>query len=73
MRDLLESLDQLTTEASGEFAEPFLELQDEFCGGECPSNAHRALINELVNFLDADEIKQFVAQFRANYDMDNDN
>lgn len=72
MRDLLESLDQLTTEASGEFAEPFYELQDEFCGGECPSNAHKALINELVNFLDVDEIKEFVAQFRANYDMGND-
>lgn len=72
MRDLLESLDRLTTEASGEFAEPFYELQDEFCGGECPSNAHKALINELVNFLDADEIKQFVAKFRAEYDMDSE-
>ena len=61
MRDLLESLDQLTVEASGEFAEPFYKLQDEFCGGECPSNAHRALIDELVNAMTGDDIKKFVA------------
>ena len=57
-------------EAAGEFAEPFYKLQDQFCGGECPSAAHKALINELVNFLDRDEIDQFVAKFRAEYDMD---
>lgn len=69
MRDLLESLDQLTTEASGEFAEPFYELQDDYCGGECPSNAHKALIDELVRYMSGDQIKDFVADFRRHHDM----
>tara|TARA_B100002019_G_C21194971_1_gene560889 strand:+ start:794 stop:1027 length:234 start_codon:yes stop_codon:yes gene_type:complete len=75
MRDLLESLDQLTVEAAGQFAEPFYELQDDFCGGECPSAAHKALIDEMVMFMSGDDIKEFVAKFRRNYDMndmDND-
>ena len=75
MRDLLESLDQLTVEAVGDGAEPFYKLQDEFCGGECPSKAHKALIDEMVRFMSGDDIEEFVAKFRRNYDMndmDND-
>lgn len=58
-----------TYEASGEFAEPFYQLQDEFCGGECTSPAHKALIDELVNYMSGDDIKGFVADFRRHHDM----
>lgn len=56
-------------EASGDFAEPFYELQDEFCGGECTSPAHKALIDELVMYMSGDDIKGFVADFRRHHDM----
>ena len=58
-----------TYEASGDFAEPFYELQDEFCGGECTSPAHKALIDELVMYMSGDDIKGFVADFRRHHDM----
>ena len=57
-------------EAVGDSAEAFYELQDEFCGGECPSGAHKAIIDELVRYLSGDQIADFVADFRRNYNMD---
>lgn len=72
MRDLLESLDKLTTEASGEFAVPFYMMQDEYCGGDCPSEAHKVIIDSLVQYMSGDDIMDFVNQFRAEHDMDND-
>jgi hypothetical protein len=56
-------------EAVGDSAEAFYKLQDEFCGGESPSHAHRALIDELVRYLSGDQIADFVADFRRHYDM----
>jgi hypothetical protein len=61
--------DAEVVEAVGDSAEAFYELQDDFCGGECPSHAHRALIDELVRSLSGDEVKRFVADFRRHYDM----
>ena len=56
-------------EAVGDSAEAFYQLQDEFAGGECPSHAHRALIDELIRYLSGDQIADFVADFRRHYDM----
>jgi hypothetical protein len=56
-------------EAVGDSAEAFYQLQDEFCGGECPSHAHRALIDELIRSMTGDEVKRFVDDFRRHYDM----
>lgn len=59
----------IKSEAVGDSAESFYELQDEFCGGECPSHAHKALIDELVRYLSGDQVNDFVADFRRHYDM----
>jgi len=56
-------------EAVGDSAEAFYQLQDEFAGSECPSHAHRALIDELIRYLSGDQIADFVADFRRHYDM----
>ena len=78
MRDLLESLDKLTVqdaeieEASGEFAVPFYQMQDEYCGGDCPSEAHKVIIDSLVQYMSGDDIMDFVMQFRREHDMDDD-
>lgn len=72
MRDLLESLDKLTVEASGEFAVPFYQMQDEYCGGDCPSEAHKVIIDSLVQYMSGDDIMDFVDQFRREHDMDDD-
>ena len=56
-------------EAVGDSAEAFYQLQDEFCGGECPSKAHKALIDELIRSMTGDEVKRFVDDFRRHYDM----
>lgn len=61
--------DAEVVEAVGNSAEAFYELQDEFCGGECPSHAHRALIDELIRSMSGDEVKRFVDDFRRHYDM----
>ena len=61
-----------TTEAVGDSAEAFYELQDEFCGGECPSGAHKAIIDELVRYLSGDQIADFVEDFRRQHDMNED-
>ena len=56
-------------EAVGDSAEAFYQLQDEFAGSECPSHAHRALIDELIRYLSGDQVADFVADFRRHYDM----
>ena len=55
-------------EAAGEFAEPFYALQDEFAGGEA-SGAHKELIDNLIMYMSGDDVKDFVADFRRHYDM----
>jgi hypothetical protein len=71
INDALKKLgeDAEVVEAVGDGAEPFYELQDEFCGGECSSNAHRAFIDEIARYLTSDQIADFVDHFRRHYDM----
>jgi len=56
-------------EAVGESAECFYELQDDFCGGECPSGGHKTLIDEMVRFMTGDQLQEFCDDFRRHYDM----
>lgn len=58
-----------TTEAVGDSAECFYDLQDEFCGEECPSAPHKALIDELVRYLSGDQLQDFCDDFRRHHDM----
>ena len=60
-------------EAVGESAECFYELQDDFAGGECPSGAHKAIIDEMVRFMTGDQIQEFCDDFRRHYDMNDMN
>ena len=56
-------------EAVGDSAEAFYELQDEFCGGECPSDAHKAFIDEIARWMTGDQVADFVDHVRRHYDM----
>ena len=52
------------TEAVGEFAEPIYDLVDMHFEGDC-----QPVFDELVRSLSGDQIKDFVADFRRNYDL----
>ena len=56
-------------EAVGDSAEPFYKLQDDFCGGESPSHAHRAFIDEIARWMTGDQVADFVEHIRRHYDM----
>jgi len=56
-------------EAVGDSAEPFYKLQDDFCGGESPSHAHRAFIDEIARWMTGDQVADFVDHIRRHYDM----
>lgn len=73
---------EVTAEAVGDSAECFYDLQDEFCGEECPSTPHKALIDELVRYLSGDQLQDFCDDFRRHHmaeavvdeaDIDEDN
>lgn len=56
-------------EAVGDAAEEFYRLYADFAGDE-PSGAAGTVIGELVRYLSADDLSDFVETFRSNYDMD---
>lgn len=56
-------------EAVGDAAEEFYRLYNDFAGDE-PSGAAGTIIGELVRYLSADDLSDFVETFRSNYDMD---
>jgi hypothetical protein len=58
---------EVTAEAVGDSAECFYDLQDEFCGEECPSTPHKALIDELVRYLSGDQLQDFCDDFRRHH------
>jgi len=61
--------DSEMAEAVGDSAEPFYKLQDDFCGGESPSHAHRAFIDEIARWMTGDQVADFVDHIRRHYDM----
>jgi len=61
--------DSEMAEAVGDSADPFYQLQDEFAGGECPSHAHRAFIDEIARWMTGDQVADFVEHIRRHYDM----
>ena len=61
--------DNEMAEAVGDSAEPFYKLQDDFCGGESPSHAHRAFIDEIARWMTGDQVADFVEHIRRHYDM----
>jgi len=61
--------DSEMAEAVGDSAEPFYKLQDDFCGGESPSHAHRAFIDEIARWMTGDQVADFVEHIRRHYDM----
>ena len=54
-------------EAVGESAEIFYEMQDMYAGGECPSKPHETIIDELVRHMSADQLEDFVMDFRRHH------
>lgn len=54
-------------EAVGDAAECFYDLQDEYCGDECPSMPHKTLIDELVRYLSGDQLQDFCDDFRRHH------
>ena len=42
-------------------------MQDMYAGGECPSKPHETIIDELVRFLSADQLEDFVMTFRRHH------
>ena len=51
-------------EAVGEFAEPIYDLIDMHFEGDC-----QPVFDDLVRYLSGDQIKDFVADFRRNHDL----
>ncbi len=59
--------DESVQEAVGDSAECFYNLQDEYCGEECPSMPHKTLIDELVRYLSGDQLQDFCDDFRRHH------
>lgn len=57
----------MRSEAVGDSAECFYDLQDEYCGEECPSMPHKTLIDELVRYLSGDQLQDFCDDFRRHH------
>ena len=55
--------DKTTKEAVGDFAKPIYDLLDQL-----GDNAEAKLLHDLIRYLDADVIKDFVDEFRSNHD-----
>ena len=55
------------SEAVGDSAECFYDLQDEYCGEQCPSMPHKILIDELVRYLSGDQLQDFCDDFRRHH------
>tara|TARA_R110000803_G_scaffold30857_1_gene69225 strand:- start:2446 stop:3780 length:1335 start_codon:yes stop_codon:yes gene_type:complete len=55
--------DKTTKEAVGDFAKPIYDLLDQL-----GDNAEAKLLADLIRYLDADVIKDFVDEFRSNHD-----
>jgi|TARA_R110002153_G_scaffold82709_8_gene208545 hypothetical protein len=55
--------DKTTKEAVGDFAKPIYDLLDQL-----GDNAEAKLLDDLIRYLDADVIKDFVDEFRSNHD-----
>ena len=53
-------------EAVGDFAKPIYDLLDQL-----GDNAEAKLLDDLIRYLDADVIKDFVKEFRSNHEYDN--
>ena len=59
--------DESVQEAVGDSAECFYDLQDEYCGEQCPSMPHKILIDELVRYLSGDQLQDFCDDFRRHH------
>jgi hypothetical protein len=59
--------DESVQEAVGDSAECFYDLQDEYCGEECPSTPHKLLIDELVRYLSGDQLQDFCDDFKRHH------
>ncbi len=57
----------MRSEAVGDSAECFYDLQDEYCGEQCPSMPHKILIDELVRYLSGDQLQDFCDDFRRHH------
>jgi hypothetical protein len=57
----------MKSEAVGDSAECFYDLQDEYCGEQCPSMPHKILIDELVRYLSGDQLQDFCDDFRRHH------
>jgi hypothetical protein len=66
MHDAL-GADESVQEAVGDSAECFYDLQDEYCGEECPSTPHKTLIDELVRYLSGDQLEDFCDDFKRHH------
>ena len=62
MLELGESQTDNTNEAVGDAAAPIYDLIDEL-------GSHQLVMDELIRFLDVDQIEEFVADFRRHHDM----
>lgn len=62
MLELGESQMDNTNEAVGDAAAPIYDLIDEL-------GSHQLVMDELIRFLDVDQIEEFVADFRRHHDM----
>ena len=69
MRDLLESLDKLTTEASGEFAQPFYDMVYDWTGDDQIPQPWKTLIDQFVMDMTDREVQEFVDRFRREHDF----
>ena len=56
----------MRSEAVGDSAECFYNMQDEFAGEEA-SGAHKVLIDELVRYLSGDQLQDFCDDFRRHH------
>ena len=52
----------VTSEAVGQYADPLYDLIEEL-------GSHQVVMDELIRYLDADQIKEFVSDFRRHHEM----
>jgi hypothetical protein len=54
--------ENVTSEAIGQYADPLYDLIEEL-------GSHQVVMDELIRYLDADQIKEFVSDFRRHHEM----
>ncbi len=54
--------ENVTSEAVGQYADPLYDLIEEL-------GSHQVVMDELIRYLDADQIKEFVSDFRRHHEM----